>query len=96
MSTGKSEGSCFSHSPCRSCCKVESVVSLDERGQILLPKDLRRKANLRAGDKLAVISWDKDGEICCLTLIKADALAAQVSDFLGPLVKGTLAGRDDL
>ena len=36
-----------------SCCRVESIISVDERGQMVLPKDLRDKANIRAGDKLA-------------------------------------------
>jgi len=69
------------------CCKVESIVSVDERGQMVLPKDLREKANIRAGDKLAVVSWDKGGEICCLYLIKTEHLAGQVKGFLGPMMK---------
>ena len=70
------------------CCKVESLITVDERGQMVLPKDLREKANIRAGDKLALISWQKDGEVCCFTLIKADALAERVKEFLGPVLKG--------
>ena len=71
-----------------SCCRVESLISVDERGQMVLPKELRDKANIRAGDKLAVISWEKDGAVCCFTLIKADALAERVKDFLGPVMQG--------
>ncbi|MBS3920150.1 MAG: AbrB/MazE/SpoVT family DNA-binding domain-containing protein [Deltaproteobacteria bacterium] len=70
-----------------SCCKVESIISVDERGQMVLPKDLREKAKIRAGDKLALISWDKEGEICCLYLIKTEHLADRVKDFLGPMMK---------
>ena len=47
-----------------SCCKVESIVSIDERGQMVLPKDIRERANIRAGDKLAVVSMEKAGKIC--------------------------------
>ena len=68
-------------------CKVESIINIDERGQMVLPKELRDKANIRAGDKLAIVSWDKGGEICCLYLIKAEYLADRVKDFLGPMVK---------
>jgi AbrB family looped-hinge helix DNA binding protein len=68
-------------------CKVESIISIDERGQMVLPKELREKANIRAGDKLAVVSWDKEGEICCLYLIKTEHLAERVKDFLGPMMK---------
>ncbi len=70
-----------------SCCKVESLISIDERGQMVLPKDLREKGNIKPGDKLAVISWEKDGAICCLTLIKADSLAGGIRDFLGPMIQ---------
>jgi len=69
------------------CCKVESIISIDERGQMVLPKDLRDKANIKAGDKLAIVSWDKGGEICCIYLIKAEYLAEGVKDFLGPMMK---------
>ena len=70
-----------------SCCRVESLISIDERGQMVLPKDLREKANLKPGDKLAVISWEKGGATCCFTLIKADSLAGRVRDFLGPMMQ---------
>jgi len=70
-----------------SCCKVESIISVDERGQMVLPKELREKAHIRAGDKLAVVSWDKGGQICCLYLIKTEHIAEQVKGFLGPMMK---------
>jgi AbrB family looped-hinge helix DNA binding protein len=69
-----------------SCCKVEALVSIDERGQMVLPKEAREKANIRAGDKLAVISWERDGQSCCLTLMKAEALTEMVKGILGPIV----------
>ena len=75
-----------------SCCKVESVVSVDERGQMVLPKDLRAKANIRAGDKLAVIGWEKGGEVCCISLVKADAMTDIVRGLLGPMMEDMLAG----
>ena len=70
-----------------SCCKVESIISVNERGQMVLPKDLRDKAKIRPGDKLAIVSWDKDGEICCFYLIKSEQLGERVKDFLGPMMK---------
>jgi antitoxin PrlF len=75
-----------------SSCKVESIISIDERGQMVLPKELRDKANIRAGDKLALVSWDKGGEICCLYLIKTEHLAEQVKGFLGPMMKEMATG----
>ena len=70
-----------------SCCKVESIISIDERGQMVLPKELRDRAKIRAGDKLAIVSWDKGGEVCCIYLIKTEHLAERVKDFLGPMMK---------
>ena len=71
--------------------RVESIVSIDERGQMVLPKELRDKAKIRAGDKLALISWDKGGEICCLYLIKTEHLAERVRDFLGPMAREVIS-----
>ena len=73
-----------------SFCKVESIISVDERGQMVLPKELRDKINISAGDKLAVISWEKDGKVCCLSLIKAENLAEMTKDLLGPMMKEAL------
>ncbi|NMB78662.1 MAG: AbrB/MazE/SpoVT family DNA-binding domain-containing protein [Methanomicrobiales archaeon] len=71
---------------CNTGCRVEAVLSVDERGQMVLPKDVREKAGIRTGDKLALISWEKDGSICCLALMKADNLNSMVKDILGPLL----------
>jgi antitoxin PrlF len=67
-------------------CKVEAVLSVDERGQMVLPKDVREKARIKAGDKLALISWEKNGSVCCLALMKAENLSGMVKDVLGPLL----------
>ena len=67
-------------------CRVESVLSVDDRGQMVLPKDVREKAGIRTGDKLALISWERDGSICCLALMKVENLSGMVKDVLGPLM----------
>ena len=72
------------------CCKVEALVSVDDRGQMVLPKELRDKAKIGAGDKLAVVSWEKDGRVCCISLIKAEELTEMVKGMLGPVMKGIL------
>ncbi len=71
---------------CNPGCRVEAVLSVDERGQMVLPKDVREKAGIRTGDKLALISWERDGSICCLALMKVDNLSGMVKDVLGPLM----------
>ncbi len=70
-----------------SCCKVESIVSVDDRGQMVLPKEIRDKAKICTGDKLAVVSWEKDGEVCCISLIKAENFTEMVKGLLGPMMK---------
>lgn len=72
------------------CCKVESVVSVDNRGQMVLPKDVRDKAGVRVGDKLAVVSWEKQGRVCCISLVKVEDMTAMMRDMLGPMMNGIL------
>ncbi|MCP4725620.1 MAG: AbrB/MazE/SpoVT family DNA-binding domain-containing protein [bacterium] len=74
----------------KACCKIEAVASVDERGQLVLPKDLREKAGLKAGDKLAIMLMEKEGKSCCFFMIKADELSGMVKDFLGPVMKDML------
>ena len=67
-------------------CRVESLIAVDERGQMVLPKDLRDRAGIRGGDKLAVIGWEKEGKVCCLSLIKVEELSTMVKGLLAPLM----------
>jgi AbrB family looped-hinge helix DNA binding protein len=70
-----------------SCCRIESIVTVDERGQMVLPKEIREKAEIKSGDKLAVVGWQKEGKICCLSLIKAEDFADMVKGLLSPMMK---------
>jgi AbrB family looped-hinge helix DNA binding protein len=72
--------------PCPAHANVESVISMDDRGQMVLPKKIRDKAKIGTGDKLAVVTWEKEGEVCCISLIKVENLSNMVSGFLGPLM----------
>ena len=85
-----SENCCESADTGISCCKVEALVSVDDRGQMVLPKEIRDKANIRAGDKLAVVSWQKDGRVCCISLTRAEELTEMVRATLGPVMKEIL------
>lgn len=69
-------------------CNIESVVSVDERGQMVLPKELREKTGINPGDKLAIVSWQKDGVVCCLSLVKVGELSEMVKGMLGPMMTG--------
>jgi antitoxin PrlF len=69
------------------CCKVEGIVSVDERGQMVLPKDIREKADIHAGDKMAVVLMQgENGKSCCLSLIKVESLTNMVKNMLGPVM----------
>lgn len=67
-------------------CKIEAVLSIDERGQMVLPKEVREKAGIGTGDKLALISWEKNGSVCCLALMKVENLSGMVKEILGPIL----------
>jgi len=71
-------------------CKIDAIVTMDAKGQIVLPKDLREKADLKAADKIAVVAYEKEGKICCIVMIKAERLVGAVSKTLSPLLKGVI------
>jgi len=72
------------------CCRVDAVVSIDSKGQVVLPKDIREKARLKPNDKLAVIGCESDGEVCCIMMIKAERLGNSIKNMLGPMLKEIL------
>ena len=72
------------------CCRIDALVTIDHRGQLVLPKELRERAGIEGGDKLAAISWERGGVVCCITLIKADDFAGSVKSILGPIMKDIL------
>lgn len=69
-----------------SCCQVKAVIAIDERGQMVLPKELRDEVGIAAGDKLAVISMASKGGFCCLSLMKVDELSDAVRNKLSPVL----------
>jgi AbrB family looped-hinge helix DNA binding protein len=72
------------------CCRVESLVSVDERGQMVLPKDVREKAGIRPGDKLALAIWQGEGDVCCIFLMKTEMLSGVLRSVLGPALKALI------
>lgn len=92
MST-KSNDKCCAFPGKGASCRVEAVISVDERGQMVLPKETREKANIHAGDKLALIAFESEGKTCCLALLKVEELAGMLKDILGPIMKETIGER---
>ncbi|MCK9307385.1 MAG: AbrB/MazE/SpoVT family DNA-binding domain-containing protein [Methanoculleus sp.] len=74
-------------SSCSGPCTIEAVVSVDARGQLVLPKDLRERAGIVPGDRLAVVFWEKEGDVCCITLIKASRFNGMVTTLLSPMTE---------
>lgn len=85
----KNEGCCATNSSIKhpKCCSVNAIIPIDGRGQIVIPKDLRDKAGIKAGDKLAVISSESEGKVCCISLVKVEELKEAVKGMLGPMIK---------
>jgi bifunctional DNA-binding transcriptional regulator/antitoxin component of YhaV-PrlF toxin-antitoxin module len=54
---------------------------------MVFPKEVRQRADIKAGDKLAAISIEKDGQVCCITLIKVREFEDMEKNFLGPMMK---------
>ena len=78
------------------CCALEAVVSVDERGQLVLPKELRLRAGIAPGERMAVVSYrDESGAICCITLVKANAVADAVKSVIEPVVSSGVGSRKE-
>ncbi len=76
--------------PGMTCCKVEALVTIDDRGQVVIPKDLRERARVKAGDKFMLVSGECGGEVCCIMMLRADDFAETVKGILGPMMKEIL------
>lgn len=84
MKKKKNTSGCCSGKSGAGSYKVESIVSVDNRGQMVLPKDLRTKMDLKVNDKLAVISFPDDNS--CLLLLKSENLEENLKNLLDPII----------
>lgn len=72
--------------------RIEAVLTVDSKGQILLPKELREKMGVKAGGRLAVIAGcDEKGEICCLILVKAEMLDRELGKVISPMLREVIS-----
>lgn len=67
------------------CCRIEAVVTMDAKGQIVLPKDLRERARLSPGAKLAIAALESKGTVCCFVMVKVEALGDTVKNMVGEI-----------
>lgn len=72
------------------CCRVESMVTVDERGQMVLPKEIRERAGIMPGDKLVLVTWEDNNEVCCISLVKSDQIMEMVKKSLAPMAREML------
>lgn len=68
-------------------CRIEAILTVDERGQIVIPKEVRDSAKMGPGDRLALVSCIKESEVCCVMLIHADKLTTMVRSVLSPVMR---------
>lgn len=57
---------------------IESIVTIDSKGQIVLPKSLREKAGFIPDEKIALITFENEGKVSCVLMIKAERLGEAV------------------
>ena len=69
------------------CCGIEAIVTVDARGQLVLPKEVRDQAGIRPAEKLAVVIMKSEGRVCCVSLMKTEALSNAVRDVLAPAMQ---------
>ena len=65
-------------------CSVEGIVTIDARGQMVLPKEVRERAGIAPGDRFAVVFSERKGSVCCITLIKKDHLDSYITSLVHP------------
>jgi len=69
---------------------VEAIISCDDRGQIVLPKDIRKRLNINSGEKLALLNISTGKEDFFLTLIKANSLEKLIKNYMTPVMENMI------
>ncbi|MCE5296299.1 MAG: AbrB/MazE/SpoVT family DNA-binding domain-containing protein [Euryarchaeota archaeon] len=69
------------------CCSpmnysVEGIATIDDRGQMVIPKHVRQAAGIEPGDRLAIAIGKRDGRVCCLQLIKITEIDRKVGEMV--------------
>ena len=86
MGKSKNKTCCDLKSKGRVSNQIEAIVTIDERGQMVVPKETRARAGIKAGDKLALVSWSKGDRVCCLSLVRAAEMAETIGEMLNSLM----------
>lgn len=54
-------------------------MTVDSKGQIVIPKALREQAGFNADEKIALIAFGNEGRVSCILMIKAERLGEAVA-----------------
>ncbi|MFW9852933.1 MAG: HgcAB-associated protein HgcC [Candidatus Thorarchaeota archaeon] len=81
---------CPSNEKGESCCHVEGVVTVDAKGQIVLPKSLRENMDIKEKDKLIVVGMREKGKVTSISLFKAEKMDNMVKVMLKPIMEEIL------
>ncbi|MCW4019576.1 MAG: HgcAB-associated protein [Candidatus Bathyarchaeota archaeon] len=79
----------------KECCKIDAIVNVDSKGQLVLPKELRERANIKPNTKLALIAVEQANQVCCLVIMKTDALEGTVKCTLAPILTQAFGNEDE-
>ncbi len=66
---------------------IEAIISCDDRGQLVLPKEIRKRLNINSGEKLALLNISSGKEEFILTLIKANSLEKLIKTYMTPVME---------
>lgn len=67
---------------------LAAVVTVDARGQLVLPADVRKKLGLKGGEKFALVPCSSTTCPSAMTLIRVEELGSALEGLLGPLLRG--------
>ena len=85
MSKTKSKKCCAVQGDAKVSHQIEAIITIDERGQMVLPKETRARAGIRAGEKLALVGWRKGDRVCCLSLVKVEEMTEMLEELMDSL-----------
>jgi len=66
---------------------VEAIVSCDDRGQLVLPKEVRKRLKITSGEKMALLNVTHKENEFLLTLIRVTSLEELIKNYMTPVVK---------
>lgn len=66
---------------------IEAIISCDDRGSLVLPKEIRKRLKIESGEKLALLNIKSEDGDFLLTLIRANSLENLIKNYLTPVMK---------